>query len=291
MTPDRILAAIDPENVEFALHDVATGSVSATEKVPVGRHSTFSEALLRYADRQQLNLYGMRLYVAVAGAVEREVIRVTNGRWHVSRSGLFAMTGQEVTFLNDVSAIAHAILDGHTTRLFAIGHPRTEESDGCSIVVFADRGLGAAAIHRKSTTFVTTSEAGHAEYSPLTLVEANIARFIRSNGRVTYEEMMVALRRNGFLLRPVTTPEDDETMLANLLGRYCAMVALTLSAWNGIYLCGAAVPILSKQSMRDAFCRGFLNDGAMRTRLREIPLAIVEQRNAIMRGLAAFSSR
>lgn len=291
MNAPTVLAAIGPDSVEFALqHGDETGPF-ATETVAAARYSTFSDALLRYADRHQVNLYGTRLCVAVAGAVHDDVIRVTNGRWYVSRSGLFAITGRDVSILNDVSAIAHATLDGQPLRPFGIGGPRDDPDGGCSIVVFADRGLGAATIHRNGTAFVTNSEAGHVTFAPQTPTEREIARFIRSDGHVTYEEMLAALMRSGFLLRPATPLHSDDLMLASILGRYCGMVALTFAAWNGVYLCGSAIAMLDRPVSRDAFCEGFRSGGPMRNRMREMPFAIVEQRGAIMRGLASFSKR
>ncbi|MEP9400513.1 glucokinase [Sphingomonas silueang] len=291
MTPPTVLAAIGPDSVEFALQRSDGSNMSATETVAAARYPTFSDALIRYADRHRLNLYGTRLCVAVAGAIHDDAIRVTNGRWYVSRSGLFAVTGRDVAILNDVSAIAHATLDGQPLHPFGTGRPRDDPDGGCSIVVFADRGLGAATLHRDGTAFVTASEAGHIPFTPQTAAEGEVARFIRSDGCVTYEEMLIALMRIGFLLRPATFPHRDDAMLATILGRYCAMVALTSAAWNGVYLCGSAIAMLDRPAMRDAFCDAFRSGGPMRNRLREMPFAIVEQRGAILRGLAAFSKR
>lgn len=291
MTPVAVLAAIGLDAVDFALWGGDAIGTYGAEHVASARYPTFSDALLRYADRHQVNLYGTQLCVAIAGTVEGDAIRVTNGRWYVSRSGLSAVTGRPAHFLNDVSAIGHAILAGHSTRPIGIGSLGVDVQRGCSIVVFADRGLGAAVIHRNGADSIGDSEAGHAEFTPRTDAENDIARAIRSDGRVTYEQMLIALTRNGYLLRPVTSLQMDRVMLATILGRYCNMLALSVAAWNGIYLCGGALDGIDRPDLHDAFYDGFLGQGGMRNRLCRIPMMAVDQRGAIIRGLAAFSAR
>ncbi len=68
-------------------------------------------------------------------------------------------------------------------------------------------------------------------------------------------------------------------------------MALSVAAWNGIYPCGGALDGIDRPDLREAFCDGFPSQGGMRGRLSKIPMMAVDQRGAIIRGLAEFSAR
>lgn len=128
----------------------------------------------------------------VAGPVREQSAVLTNVPWAVHTveiAGRFAF--KRLHLLNDLEAIAHAIpvLQADELAMLQTGTPAP---DGNAAVIAAGTGLGEAFLHRVGGRLIPMpSEGGHADFSPRTPREFDLARaLIERQGRVSWEHVL-----------------------------------------------------------------------------------------------------
>ncbi|KAB2950391.1 MAG: glucokinase, partial [Thermoanaerobaculia bacterium] len=75
-------------------------------------------------------------------------------------------------------------------------------------------------------------------------------------------------------------------LFAGWLGAFAGDLALTVGARGGIYLAGGVVPALGAAFDRTAFLERFLAKGRFRDWLSAVPVRLVLDGNAALRGVA-----
>src|SRR3954470_4725452 len=88
-------------------------------------HPTFTDALLTYERESGVSLRGAECVLAIPAPPAGDAIPVSRSRWTISRSGLNAMFGRQVTVINDVAATAWSLLGngGSSAKLEHFGGP------------------------------------------------------------------------------------------------------------------------------------------------------------------------
>jgi glucokinase len=276
-----ILASVGSAGVEFALPSARAGDVQDVERIDASACPTFTDALMRFAGRHGLVLRDCRLFMSIAGAVNGATIRPTNGRWFISLSGLRAVTGGEPMVVNDVAAIAWATADRPKGIGFGSAADVSSSQEGRHAIASAWRGgLGAACVDRSNgCVTVISSEAGHTPFAvrddeDWLMAKACVAR----HGDASYERILFDLMDGVVLHRRLEGAALIE-VFTTLLGRYVAEVALTFSAWDGLYLWGSVFDQIAAAHQGERFREAFEGHGKLKPMLQQTPTQLFQLRN------------
>ena len=286
-----ILASVDADGVEFALPAAAPGEFKALERIDAHQCPTFTDALMRYAAGHRIALRDCRLIMSIAGAVIAKTVRTTNGRWFISLSGLQAVTSGAPLVVNDVGATAWATADQPRTTPFGRAANVRPADVGRHAVVYAGRGLGAACVDRNSGRVkIGESEAGHIPFAVQSEADWNLASAsIRRHGEASYERVICDLMENAEA--PLQKSGDRDERLTELLANYCATIALTFAAWDGLYLTGHLFDRIAGPLHAGAFRTTFEGRGKMRGMLGQVPIRLLQLPHSSLSGLSILHGR
>ena len=288
-----ILARVGSSGVEFALPTATPGEVKGIERIEANDCPTFTDALMRYAGHHCLTLRDCRLFMSVAGAVNGATIRPTNGRWFISLSGLSAVTAGEPMVVNDVAAIGWATAERPKGLGFGSAADIPRAQAGRHAIASAWRGgLGAACVDISGGQIrVISSEAGHTPFAvrdeeDWLMAKACVAR----HGDASYERILFDLMDGVALHRRLEGAALTE-VFTTLLGRYAAEVALTFTAWDGLYLWGSVFEQIASAHQVDRFRMEFEGHGKLKPMLQRTPTQLFQLRNGALNGLSFLYSR
>lgn len=264
--------------------------------------------------------------IAIAGPVAQGRARMTNAGWKVDEQELSGALGLErVLLLNDFSALALSLPLLQSGDMMWIppgagadaSHDKTT-LQAPSVVFGPGTGLGVAALaHRDGHDIPLDSEGGHIGFSPSTPFEQKVLEHAATLfERVSWERMLsgpglelideVSRRQHGIgetdrnAARIIAAARDGTCAAAShsiecfagLLGSFGGDLALMFRAGGGVFIGGGIVariaPLISLQSVRERFCR----KGRFSSWLAALPLAILTNPDATLRGAArAFAER
>jgi glucokinase len=254
--------------------------------------------------------------IAVAGPVTGDQVELTNVAWRFSieesRRGLGL---ERLEVVNDIAALAWAlpVLGARETRALAEGAP---QAAGARAVVSVGTGLGVAILaDAGGGDLVLPSEGGHRDLAAANEREWRIVEWLsgRFGGHVSAERVLSgpglahlhaalsALEGGGAPASPEQVgpralagePLAREAMalFAAWLGAFAGDLALTAGARGGVYLAGGVLPALGAAFDAPAFLERFLAKGRFRSWLAAIPVRVVLDGQATLRGLARHLSR
>jgi glucokinase len=254
--------------------------------------TTFTETLQRFSQESSLPLAGRMFVLAVAGAIRGDSVRITNGRWFVSISGLQTLLRRRPFVLNDVSAVAWSteILGPLDVRPLDAVTARTGEPARRSVIWVGD-GLGAAclAVDDEGRAFVLDGEGGHMTCPLETEDHKQLLEAIRSrHGHLSYER---ALNHLGTLVGEWSNAGAERKRVdrarIGLLGAFAGSIALAYGAWGGIYLTGPSVPALHGE-FAAMFRDRLTSKGRFKTVLSSVPIWTIDRTDLPLMGAAAF---
>lgn len=260
-----------------------------------------------------------------AGPVRNGFVKLTNLPWIIEENSLARSFGfSRIKVINDVEAIAHAVptLKKGDVRTLNPGRPSPSGAVG---VIAPGTGLGMAFLSflPDGRMYVRSSEGGHCDFAPRTVLEYEIHRYLRRRHKhVSYERVCSGLgianiyrflRDERYYREPQELTEklskaaditpviveraldnsiDCElcrmalTVFCNLLGAVSGNFALMAMAAGGIYLGGGIPPRVLPLLMEDSFMKAFLDKGRMSEILVEIPVHVIMVDRVNIRGLA-----
>lgn len=242
--------------------------------------------------------------VAIAGPVHHGAATLTNGDWGTSEAAIAHACGTtRVRLLNDLAALAWgtlALRDEACATLL----PGEPDPAGPRAVIAPGTGLGEARVHFvEGRPVVLGTEAGHADFAPITPLDARLARDLRArHGRATVEHV---LSGPGLLALHAVTHGDtacqgsgarerrpEDVTSAALEGR-CAACREAVHAWaaalgaeagnlalrelatGGVYLGGGIVPALLPVLRSAHFTGAFLDKAPMRALVARVPVRVI----------------
>lgn len=260
---------------------------------------------------------------AVAGPVDHDRCATTNLAWIVDARMLETKLGiARVGLLNDLEAVAWAIPALVPAQLDEL--QAGDGSSGNACVISAGTGLGEAGLYWDGARHHPfASEGGHADFGPVSELELALLGFVRrTHARVSWERLVSGMgiaNLYAFLLehRGASTPtwlRDEiaagelaaavahaaargadpicvETMqlLFTLYGREAGNLALKHMALGGVYLAGG-VTLRNLELLRGSgFLDGFCDKGRMRELMRRMPVRVILDPDAALRGAARFA--
>lgn len=271
-----------------------------------------------------------RACLGVPGPVFDNCSATTNLPWLIDGGELAsALDIAELTLVNDLTATATAIPDLTTAELFTINSGR-DRRDGNIAVLSPGTGLGEAFLTMASNGNATAhaSEGGHSDFAPNSPQEAELLAWLQDMvGHVSYEQVCSSLgliniynflkRRGGinepeWLAELIRQAEDPsrviiecslepkrncelcrETMriFVSILGAEAGNLALKVMASGGVYIGGGITPRITGILDSQLFLKNFLNKGRLAELLSDIPVRVILDPKAPMRGAALLALR
>ena len=295
MNPTVLVADIGGTNSRIAVH--RQGRLHDLCEWPTASTTGLAQTLARF--RAKTDARWAAACVAIAGPTGGQTVHLTNADW----SGSLTDFDVPARFANDLEAAAWSLdeLGGAWGRLW--GPPPT--SGAPAAILGLGTGLGEA---YRVGDHVVSGEGGHRAFAPSSELQRDLAAWLRAvEGReTTWEHVLCGdgLGRIGAFLagatdtrdaaarsRRITAADHPRALDAQALyARCCAAEArgqaLQVLARGGVWLMGGMPARIDGAIWRAAFEDGFLDDGAHRDLLAEIPVLRVTHPQANLVGAA-----
>ena len=251
---------------------------------------------------------------AIACPVENDQIKMTNLPWSFSKKELQKTLGlQSLTFINDYTAIAHAVPSLTDAQKVKIG-------DGTPIALAPisicgpGTGLGVANLVSHNNEWLSLSgEGGHSDFAPTTKLEIDILQYLLIKyDHVSYEQLLSGLGieqiyqalqsilhgKSVSLDAPNITKKAINNSCSvcslaldtfcRILGAYAGNLALTLGSFGGVYIAGGIVPRFIEYVSESAFREGFESKGRFKAFNTNIPTYVITESQPGLLGAAAY---
>ena len=288
----HLVADIGGTNARFGLVHGAGAAVTDVAAMACAEHATLETAALHYlaamTQRHGRPMRPARVALALATAIEGDVVKLTNSSWTAARSALGrALGAEQVLLLNDFEALAHALPRLATTddasAMRWIGSARPDPTRPMA-VLGPGTGLGLAACLPApgGGHLALASEGGHVTLAPADDFEGELLRALRGllGGHVSAERVLAGIglpalyqavcavrgtAAEALSAEQVTTRALDggDACCADTLASFCAMLggfagnaALTLGARGGVFLAGGIAQKLAPVLEASRFCEG-----------------------------------
>lgn len=317
-----LLADIGGTNARFALADTQLRApliIDSVRQFEVTQFASLACAARHYLDNLATSCATVDTAVfAIAGRINGDEARITNHPWVISRVATQLELGLDrLRLVNDFAAQAMSIQLLTGDDLVAIGDvPWTPPSSGSQTyaVLGPGTGLGVSAlIVRNGHCIALETEGGHVSFAAGTKEEAEIlARLSLLYGRVSDERLvsgggLVNIHRTlGEIARysvPVLRPQDvtegsarGDALCRRAVEVFCGVfgaiagdLALTLGAWDGVFLTGGLVPKLLEDLQHSTFRQRFEAKGRFAAAMTRVPTMAIVHPYAGLLGAAAFA--
>jgi glucokinase len=309
----RLVGDVGGTHARFA-RVTADGRLGAPVSLPSSEFGDLASAvgraleLLARADPE--SAAGADAAIAVAGPVTGDRVELTNVAWRFSiEESRLRLGFARLLVVNDIAALASAlpVLGAHETRTLVEG---ARGASGVRTVVAVGTGLGVATVvDTGGGEVVLPSEGGHRDLAAAGRREWQVVEWLadRLGGHVSAERVLSgpglaqlhaalsALAGGGPALPAEQVgpralagePRAREAMslFAGWLGAFAGDLALTVGARGGVYLAGGVVPALGAAFDTAAFTERFLAKGRFRAWLSAVPVRLVLDGQAALRGL------
>ena len=257
----------------------------------------------------------------VAGPVRDGRCQATNLPWIVdARQLAVRFSINTVALVNDLEASGYGIATLETSD-FAVIQPGNPDATGNAAIISAGTGLGEAGLYWSGTQYQPfANEGGHASFAPVDELQEellhylrlqfnhvswervlsgpglfNIYQFLRDTGRGSEPAWLAEEIRQGdssavisqmALARRSELCERALELFVILFGAEAGNLALKLMATGGVYLGGGIAPKILEKLKRPAFREAFAAKGRMRPLLESMPLRVILNDKAALRGAA-----
>jgi glucokinase len=320
--PLALLADVGGTNVRFALADLSGAHPLHADSVrgfEVTNFPSLAAAAAHYLEGFASDRARIATGVfALAGRIDGDSAKITNSPWSISRQATASEIGlPRLRLVNDFAAQAMAISLLGPEDLATIGRLPWASSSAVSrtyAVIGPGTGLGVGAlIVREGCTFALETEGGHISFAPCNDEEAHLLeRMTERFGRVSNERFVCgaglvnihrALCEMAGEHAPDLQPQDVTAgalagdarckhaveIICAVFGSIAGDLALTLGAWDGVFLTGGLVPKMLEVLQASAFRRRFEAKGRFAEAMSAVPTVAVLHPHAGLLGAAAFA--
>ena len=292
---DRLLVDLGGTNARLGLAD-ATGLLpDSTRTLPNAAHPSLAALLACYLDDVRAGPI-RAICAGVAGPVRADAAQLTNHQWLIEAAELASATGaNHVHLINDLQAQAWALDDLSPDALRPL-RQGTPDPDGPRLVLGMGTGCNIAVAHRiAGSLMVPASESGHT-----TLPDAPEYRALYDDLRKAHPHLPIEAVLSGpglaTLHRHITgetltsqeivanAPAETMMLFTNLLGLVAGNLCLAHMATGGLYLIGGTARAMAPH-IGPGFCERFTARGPYAPILQDIPVMLVTDDTAALRGL------
>ena len=313
-----LLADIGGTNARFGWVSALDRGAEHIQTLAVSDHAEPALAAEAYLAQLQ-SAQGMyfvrprRAALAVATAVDGDLVCLTNSAWRFSRQALQrSLSVERLLVLNDFEALALSLPKLSAQQFRPWG--AAPSALGTVAVVGPGTGLGVGAAVQTAHGWVALpGEGGHATLAPMDDAESELLRVVRrAHPHVSAERLLSGIGlpllheavasvlghsvptlgaehivERGVLQADPVCRFTLDTFCA-LLGGFCGNVALTFGARGGLYVGGGIVPRLGELFFQSRFRERFEAKGRFQPYLQAIPTALITDTSAALTG-AAFA--
>ncbi len=305
MTDASLLVGdIGGTSARFALVDPNGSAYSNEMTLRCAEYETAAEAINDYL-RHTNTPNPAVVCLAVAGPIVDQSVRFTNNHWSIDTQELqHHFTSSRVQLLNDFEAIASSIplLGDGDLATVGLGLSNIKDKKEFTVGVLGPgTGLGVAGLSgREGSLHTIVGEGSHVGFAPETHIQFEVLKQLRKRfERVSDERLLSgpgleniywALQKiHGDPTTQITAAQVFERALANqdvyaaealqlfyeALGQVAGNLALTLGAYDGIYLAGGILKRYPDQLKTSSFRSGFENKGRHRSLMERTPTLLI----------------
>lgn len=302
--PCLLVGDIGGTNARFALADSAYPGFTDAVTLNCADFATAELAIRSYLDSVKAATPDV-VCLAAAGPIVENAVRFTNNHWSLDTAELReALDTSDVHLLNDFESIAYSVPFLEPADCLPIGLPapgRLSDGDFTVGVIGPGTGLGAVGLMRRGDGyFPIVGEAGHVGVAPETQVQLDVLSVLRERfDRVSAERLISgpgieniywALTRIHGDRSPLLTAaeifekcgEEGDVRAVEavqfffeMLGQVAGNLALTLGAWDGIYIAGGIARRYPRVIVNSRFRSGFESKGRHRSLMATIPTQLL----------------
>jgi len=302
--PCLLIGDIGGTNARFALAHADAAGFSNELTLHCADYESADDGIANYLERNG-GIVPDVICLAAAGPVLDNCVRFTNNHWVIDGNELqrrFPSSG--IRLLNDFEAIAYSIPSLGENDIATVGLVMSEfdkKSNFTLGVLGPGTGLGVGGLLGRDKGFYPVNgEGSHAGFAPETRMQYEVLKQLRQRFERVSEERLIsgpgleniywALRKiHGEKTIRITAAEIFSRVLANedviaveavqlfyeALGQIAGNLALTLGAYDGIYLAGGIVKRYPDLLKTSDFRSGFENKGRHRSLLEKVPTLLI----------------
>lgn len=320
-----IAGDIGGTKTNLALFDEKEGSYAFSHlmKFPSQKYSDLKTIVLEFMQScKNVGEISVACF-AIAGPVKDGICKATNLPWIVDAHELAkALNIPKVYLINDLEANAHALDILSEDNLFEL-YPGKGARVGNRAVVSPGTGLGEAGIFwdgKKHHPFAC--EGGHCEFGPRNELQIDFCRYIyKRYGHASYERALsgpglryiyeffrdeMSLGEPAWLTEELKEDDPSKVITQNalneksevcntalnffvsILGAECSNCVLKFMAFGGVYLGGGIPPKILPKLKEPVFYEGFVDKGRFRALLEEVPIRVILDDKASLKGAAHY---
>ena len=262
----------------------------------------------------------------IAGPIVDGRVKTTNLPWIVESNELRrVLQVDSIHLLNDLEAGAYGLFTLEDEEFFTLNEGKMRQA-GNKALIAAGTGLGEAMLYDDGRHFrPLASEGGHGDFAPRDELEIELLRYLMGRfGHVSYERVISGpglfniyrfLKESRGMAEPAWLTErfaagDDggaivsKAALANeseicvkaldmfvsIYGAEAGNMALRAKSVRGLYVGGGIAPKILPKLKDGAFMRAFADKGRYADLLAAIPVQVVLNDQAALRGAAYFAA-
>jgi glucokinase len=302
--PCLLIGDIGGTNARFALAHPDKPGFSNELTLHCADYETAEQGIADYLERSGSGEPDVSC-LAAAGPIVDGCVRFTNNHWVIDSQELqqkYPSSG--VQLLNDFEAIAYSIPLLGESDIATVGLVPSEldgKSEFTLGVLGPGTGLGVGGLlGRANGIYPIVGEGSHAGFAPETRMQLEVLKQLRERHERVSDERLIsgpgleniywALRKiHGKQATRITAAEIFSRVLANedviaaestqlfyeALGQVAGNLALTLGAYDGIYLAGGIVKRYPDLLKTSSFRSGFENKGRHRSLMERVPTLLI----------------
>jgi glucokinase len=302
--PCLLIADIGGTNARFALARPETHGYEHELTLRCEDFDTPEQAVRHYLEHVDMGSPDAICF-AVAGPVVDGSVVFTNSHWRIEEENLSRVfNSASAKLLNDFAAVALAIPALGASDLMAVGNNEVSlpsHRDYCVGVIGPGTGLGAAGLLKVDSTHrPLITESGHAGFAPMTALQAEVHRVLTEQyGRVSNERLIsgpgvknlcsalanikgqeMRFNNAGEIFEVAQAGEDllaSQTveLFFEVLGQVAGDFALSIGAFDGVYLAGGVIQRYGRQLQESSFRQTFEDKGRLSAQLTRTPSALI----------------
>ena len=314
-----LIGDIGGTNARFAIADARSAGYSSEHTLQCRDFATAEEAMHHYLDT-----VGARkptaICLAAAGPIVDERVRFTNNPWIIESSSLRdTFDTAHVRLLNDFEAIAYSIPFLGADDAVPVGLPDPvplDDGDFTIGVIGPGTGLGAVGLRRFGDDYIPiVGEASHGGFAPESQVQVDVLVHLRERFERVSSERLVSgpgienlywalCRIHGEKRAQIGAadifaagigdgdPRASEAveLFFEVLGQFAGDVALTIGAFDGMYIAGGIAKRYPEKLANSRFRNGFERKGRHRSLMERIPTQLITHGQPGLLG-AAYCAR
>lgn len=310
-----LVGDIGGTNARFALADTETPGFTLEMTLKCDEFESADAAIRHYLnsiDRGDPDV----ICLAAAGPIVDQRVRFTNNHWIISADELRMTFGiDNVRLLNDFEAIAYAMPSIDDADLLPIGLPIAGPlpADNFMLaIVGPGTGLGAVGLQKHGDLLIPLpGESSHGGFAPETAVQIEVLRVLRDRfDRVSSERLVSGpgLENIYWALTQIhndrrthlspadifaaaaenrdTMASESVQMFFEVLGQFAGDFALSLGAFDGVYIGGGIAQRYPDMVANSLFRTGFERKGRYRTLMERIPTQLIMHKQPGLLGSA-----